>query len=221
MSLIKSFFILVLILFVVAIAGIYSGFYNVAATAPHLGITEWVLETTMERSVEARAKKIEVPEISSKTMIAKGARSYGEMCASCHGAPGKSPSYIAEGLYPKPPDFGKNFTNPEPAELFWITKNGIKDTGMPAFGPTHEDEALWEVVAFMNKLPDMSEDQYKKLKSEAGSMGGHDGHDHDHGDSGHDEKEGDNHHNDKKKELDTDKGNENVHIHKDGKKHEH
>lgn len=219
MSLIKSFFILVLILVVVAIAGIYSGFYNVAATAPHFGITEWVLETTMERSVEARAKKIEAPVISDQTIIAKGARSYGEMCASCHGEPGNSPSYIAEGLYPKPPDFGKNFTNPKPAELFWITKNGIKDTGMPAFGPTHDDEDLWEVVAFMNKLPDMSEDEYKKLKSKAETMGGHDGHDHDHGNGGHDKNKEDNHHSEEKKK--SDKRDEDVHIHKDGKKHVH
>lgn len=219
MSLIKSIVILAVIIFIVAAAGIYSGFYNVAATAPHFGITEWVLETTMERSVEARAKKIEVPDLSDQTTIAKGARSYGEMCASCHGAPGKSPSYIAEGLYPKPPDFGKNFANPEPAELFWITKNGIKDTGMPAFGPTHEDKDLWEVVAFMNMLPDMSEDGYKKLKSKAKTMGGHDGHDHDHGHGGHDEKEEDNHHSEEKRKSDNQ--DEDVHIHKDGKKHVH
>ncbi len=219
MSFIKSIAVLIIILFVVAIAGIYSGFYNVAATVPHTGITEWVLETTLERSVEVRAKKIEVPDINNEATISKGARSYGEMCASCHGEPGNSPSYIAEGLYPKPPNFGKNFRNPNPAEIFWITKNGIKDTGMPAFGPTHEDEDLWEVVAFMNKLPDMSEVEYKKLKTEARSMGSGDGHGHDHGDGDHSEKEDDNHHNEEKKKVD--KQDEDVHIHKDGKEHVH
>lgn len=207
MSLIKGFIIIVILISVLVITGVYSGFYNVAATAPHGEITEWVLETTMERSVKARSKNIEVPDISSNSMIAKGARSYGQMCVSCHGGPGESASYIAEGLYPKPPDFGKNFKNPIPAELFWITKNGIKDTGMPAFGPTHEDGALWEVVAFMNRLPDMSEEQYNKLKSEAKSIGGHTGHDH----GSHN---ADNENNKKYKD-------ENVHIHDERKKHVH
>jgi mono/diheme cytochrome c family protein len=46
------------------------------------------------------------------------------------------------------------------AELFWIVKNGIKMTGMPAFGPTHGDEDLWAIVAIMKELPELSEEAY-------------------------------------------------------------
>ena len=64
------------------------------------------------------------------------------MCVVCHGAPGKEPSYIRQGLRPEPPNLAESSKRWGGAELFWIIKNGIKMTGMPAFGPTHQDEEI-------------------------------------------------------------------------------
>ncbi len=54
------------------------------------------------------------------------------------------------------------------SETFWILKNGIKMTGMPAFGPTHDDEVPWRIVGLWRRLPGMKPDQYMKLIESAG-----------------------------------------------------
>ena len=54
-----------------------------------------------------------------------------------------------------------------PAEQFWVVKHGLKMTGMPAWGVTHDDELLWDVVAFLRKLPELSADQYRALVESA------------------------------------------------------
>jgi mono/diheme cytochrome c family protein len=50
-----------------------------------------------------------------------------------------------------------------PAEQFWVVKHGVKMTGMPAWGVTHDDELLWDVVAFVRKLPELTPEQYETL----------------------------------------------------------
>lgn len=75
-------------------------------------------------------------------------------------------------MYPKPPPLtgaSKRFT---PGELFWILKYGIKMTGMPAWGD-HSDDDLWNAAAFLEKLPDMTPDDYQRLKAVAEAAGGH------------------------------------------------
>jgi mono/diheme cytochrome c family protein len=68
-------------------------------------------------------------------------------------------------IYPSPPDL----TDPEvvarwsDVELFWLLKHGIKDTGMMAVGPTHSDEDIWGVTAFVRQLPEMTAEQYSAL----------------------------------------------------------
>ena len=60
-----------------------------------------------------------------------------------------------------------------PAELFWVTKHGIRMTGMPAWGATHDDDALWPVVAFMTALPQLDGVGYKTLLEKADGIGHH------------------------------------------------
>jgi len=49
------------------------------------------------------------------------------------------------------------------AEIYWIVKHGIKLTGMPAFGPTHDENELWGLVAIVKEIPRMSPEQYRQL----------------------------------------------------------
>ena len=53
------------------------------------------------------------------------------------------------------------------AEQFWIVKHGVKMTGMPAWGVTHDDELLWDVVAFVRKLPELTPEQYETMVKNA------------------------------------------------------
>ena len=163
---------------------IYLGVYNFAADVPHTQPIYWLLEMARERSIEVRAKSITVPnDLSEPKRIASGAGQYAEMCASCHLAPGMKRTEIARGLYPRAPELRRR-KHSDPAEDFWVVKHGIKMTGMPAWGVTHGDELLWDVVAFLRKLPDLTAEQYQAFVKSAPSHdemmqemeGGHAGH---------------------------------------------
>ena len=89
------------------------------------------------------------------------------MCVTCHGAPGVDASEAGEGLNPPAPDLttGKVQKRTD-GELFWLVQSGIRMTGMPAFGPTHKDEEIWKIVAFLRRLPALSPDEARELKTE-------------------------------------------------------
>ena len=142
---------------------VYSGFYDVAATARHSSVVEWTLETISERSVRRRAGELPAPLPADSAALLHGFEHYRIMCEVCHGGVGGERSEIAQGLNPRPPRLARAAGQWTDAELFWITKHGIKATGMPAFGATHDDAALLQIVAVVRRLPDMSEAEYRAL----------------------------------------------------------
>jgi len=158
-----------LIVIAVLIIGFYlfliSGFYNVSAMVPHNKLTLKIINTLKDNSIEHRSKDIIAPDNLNDTSLVKlGFAHYNEMCVTCHGAPGISNSEIGKGLYPHPPNLAHSAKEMPPSELFWITKNGIKLTGMPSFGKTHSDNKIWAIVAFMEKLPTMTKEQYLEMQ---------------------------------------------------------
>jgi len=139
---------------------LYVGFYNIAADAPHSRPVYALLESLRDRSIAVRTGSIAVPgDLGSPTRIATGAGLYGEMCQSCHLAPGVAPTEIAQGLYPAAPQLAKD-NDLSPAEQFWVIKHGVKLTAMPAWGKTHPDDLIWDMVAFLRKMPAMTPQQY-------------------------------------------------------------
>ena len=166
-----------------AIGFAYSGLYDVGASSSHSGFVNWLLSTTSHASVERRARDIEVPNLESEQLQLAGANDFNSMCAGCHGAPGQDPEAMGQGLNPPAPDIAISAANMTAAELFWVTKNGIKMTGMPAWGATHDDDAIWPVVALMKKLPDLDAAGYQAFLANAEGFGHHaenaadDGHD--------------------------------------------
>ncbi len=167
MKIIGGMIIILIIEALVALGIIYSGHYNVSALHPDSGVVFWVLDTTRERSVKAHAAKVQVPVNFAALSSKKGFVHYNSMCIICHGAPGVKASEINKGLNPRPPDLREAGAEGAPNELFWIVKNGIKMTGMPAFGPTHTDEQIWFIVAFLKKLPGISAQQYRAMAKKA------------------------------------------------------
>ena len=156
-----------LVLIGAAAVGIYAGLYNIAADVPHTQPVYWLLETVRDRSVEARARDIVVPnDLKDPNRISRGAGQYADMCSGCHLAPGMKRTEISQGLYPRAPELRRK-TTLTPAEQFWVVKHGIKMTGMPAWGVTHDDDLLWDVVAFVRKLPELTPEQYETLVKNA------------------------------------------------------
>ena len=124
----------------------------------------------------ANATRAAVPAhaASEDTVSPRGAVAYQAMCVGCHGAPGIARSEIGSDMTPRPPDLSQVAPRWSDRELFWIVKHGLRLAGMPAFGPTHGDDALWEVVGFVRTLPTLSAREYARL---AGTP--EPGHDHD------------------------------------------
>lgn len=149
----------------VGVAYIYAGLYDIAADKPHWPITTKILETLRERSIEIRAADIEVPELENPRLVLQGAGEYAAMCRDCHSAPGADDSAIRLGLYPKPPDLSEVRIDPRIA--FWVIKHGIKMTGMPAWGRSHDDDKLWAIVAFIKRLPEMTPQEYEDIVAKA------------------------------------------------------
>jgi mono/diheme cytochrome c family protein len=156
-----------IILFMVAgAAGVFwFGAYDISATDQHLGPTYWALDTGMRRSVKRRAADIAVPDLKNPNMIGRGLALYRSHCAQCHGAPGVAPEPFALGMTPVPANLAHTAREWPPAELFWVVREGIKMTGMPAWKFRMSDEDLWAVVAFLVEMPRLSPAQYKALKS--------------------------------------------------------
>ena len=179
-------------LVVLALAGLvtlYAGWYDVSATSGHTGVTEWALGTLQHNSISARAGDLEVTLPTDTASLEHGYEHYDAMCVSCHGAPGVERGETGEGMTPTPPDLAEEAGEWSDAELFWITRHGIKLAGMPAFGPTHSDEEIAMIAAFVRRLPEMTPEEYAgwgtpDTAASDSASGGHshsgDGHQHQH-----------------------------------------
>lgn len=156
------------------------GIYNVAADVPHWQVTEKLIQVARERSIIVRSRDIAVPkDLDRPDRIRAGAGLYDEMCVSCHLAPAVGDSEMQRGLYPKPPAFPETGVS-APSGAFWAIKHGVKMTAMPAWGQSHTDDQIWDMVAFLMRLKGMSEADYKALVASA-APDDDDGHHHVHG----------------------------------------
>lgn len=156
--------IILAVMVVGALVFAWSGSYDIAATSPHWKITSLFIGMLRERSIEARSDGINVPNLDDPKFENTAFPHYHEMCRLCHGAPGYEAEEFAKGLYPAPPGMtsGRIQETSSDSEIYWIVKHGIKMTGMPAFGPTHEEEILWGLAAIAKKIPRMPPEQYRK-----------------------------------------------------------
>jgi mono/diheme cytochrome c family protein len=139
------------------------GFYNIAASEQDNGLVAWALQHVREASIERHATAAAPGSLEDPGLIRAGAHAFLERgCVNCHGGPGVTWAKFSEGLNPGPPDLKDVVGGEAPAELFWVIKNGIRMTGMPSFGATGvSDQEIWSVVAFLKKLPTVSDSDFK------------------------------------------------------------
>ena len=199
MNFIKHAIITLLTLFVIGCLAFWalalSGRMNVSAEGTHWPITDRLLETVRVNSVARRASDFspDLPDLVDTDLLYEAVVGFEDMCAACHTPPGGSPTALARGLNPPAIDLTEAARKRSPAELFWVTKHGIRMTGMPAWGPTHSEEELTPVVALITRFPDFADHDYENLLAaarEAGVEHHHhhhdDEHEHDHPDHDHD-----------------------------------
>lgn len=151
----------------VAATVVYGGLYNVAATERHFQPIHTMLEKAMRQSVRLRARSIEEPPLEDERMQLRGAGCFRAKCEQCHGAPGVAQGDIGKSMQPLPGPLVDARKHWRARELYWVTRHGIKMSGMPAWEFRLTDAELWSVVAFMQRLPDLNAQQYAGLMAQA------------------------------------------------------
>jgi len=141
----------------------FGGFYSVAGTQEDFAPVKWALVHVRTASIGHHATDTPPANLGDAATVQAGAKAYVALgCTNCHGGPGTDWAKFSEGLRPDPPDLKDVAPARTPAELFWVIKNGINMTGMPSFGLAGaKDEDLWKVVAFLKKLPEVKDEEFK------------------------------------------------------------
>lgn len=184
MKLVKWLLLMGIVALLTGFTFIYTSIYPMGADVPHNRMTYWLLETLREQSVARASADIRVPDLSSPDLLLSGGPDYNDMCAQCHLKPGTNKSDMSIGLYPSPPNLSLEIDvrastydvgdTASAQRQFWIIKHGIKASGMPAWGPTHDDQRIWAMVAFIQKLPTLTPEQYQILTArESGETAHH------------------------------------------------
>ena len=140
-----------------------SGIVPIKASSGHWAITAWFLNFSMERSVDTHTLGMDAPPLDDPALILKGATHYDLGCSACHGHPSLKQPRIAARMTPHPPYLPDVIHNWDAPELFYVVKHGVKFTGMPAWPAQHRDDEVWAVTAFLQRFPEMSADEYRRL----------------------------------------------------------
>ena len=123
------------------------------------GRLETVVSDHARRFLVQRASRNGVPSppADMKARVRDGEVLYGLDCGMCHGSDGRGQTAMGRWMYPRAADLTREETQSySDPELFWIIQNGIRLTGMPAFGKVESDERIWSLVSYLRTLHDKS-----------------------------------------------------------------
>jgi mono/diheme cytochrome c family protein len=130
-------------------------------------IESFVARRIRDLAVPREAKQAQNPVAVSKEVLSEAMTHFADHCAICHANDGSGDTSIGKGLYPKPPDMRLPETQRlTDGELFYIIHNGIRLTGMPAFGQEAvPDLDSWKLVHFIRQLPKITAEELEKMKT--------------------------------------------------------
>ena len=159
---------IVLLVLVVAIGLLAAA----AASVLHDGLSARAQPSALETAIAAVMRKLAMPSsardaknpLTNTPEAQRDARlHFADHCAICHGNDGSGETAMASGMYPKPPDLRAAQTQERSdGEIFWIIENGVRLTGMPAFGGSDQHgngEDSWKLVHFIRHLPALTPEE--------------------------------------------------------------
>lgn len=131
-----------------------------------------VMEAFMARTmrglaIPSKAKNMKNPLPATQENIQAGLEHFADHCATCHANNGSGDTMFGRGLYPKPPDMRTGHTQGmTDGEIYYTIQNGIRLTGMPAFGenPSDDDQVTWQLVHFIRHVPALSKEELESMK---------------------------------------------------------
>jgi mono/diheme cytochrome c family protein len=148
----------------IPMVAIYTGSINMGASQEPNRLEKVIGTMAWENCMRTHASDAKNPYGNDAKALQAGLGHYQENCVVCHAAPGLESSEIAKGMNPAPPMLD-DVEDMNDGHLFWLIKNGIRMTGMPAFGSTHSDDEIWEMVGFVRHLTKLTPQEREMLQS--------------------------------------------------------
>jgi mono/diheme cytochrome c family protein len=142
---------------------VHAGF----STRDKPSVIEASLATSMrELAIPSRYKALKNPVAVTQGNLHEAMAHWADHCAVCHANNGSGDTMFGKTLYPRPPDMRQGDTQQmSDGELYYTIKNGVRLSGMPAFGePGDDDLASWKLVAFIRHLPSLKQDQEMEME---------------------------------------------------------
>ena len=176
MKIFKAIALVVVVLVIGAVAYgtilIRRGF---SATAEPSALEKVVARSVRNMAIPVRARNEQNPwkALDTADNEKEARHHFADHCATCHANDGSGQEEMGQGLYPKPPDMRLPATqNLTDGELYYIIENGVRLTGMPAWGDPHpsgdarddRDEDSWLLVNFIRHLPHLTTDELKDME---------------------------------------------------------
>lgn len=125
-----------------------------------------VAGTLRSWAIPSDAREARNPVPAGPQAIAAGLAHWADHCAVCHANDGSGKTEMGRGLYPRPPDMRRGGTQRlTDGELFWIIENGVRLTGMPAWGGEGSAEGSWQLVHFIRHLPDLTAEEKERMET--------------------------------------------------------
>jgi mono/diheme cytochrome c family protein len=129
----------------------------------------WAAKTSLHATLRRSAPRTTNPLAETGENLAAGIKLYAQNCAVCHGDASAKPTNVANGLYQKPPQLGKDGVEDDPDGVtYWKLVHGIRWTGMPAFGKSLNETQIWQLTLFlknMDKLPPQANRLWHAVKA--------------------------------------------------------
>ncbi len=146
-----------------------------AVSLLHDGVSSRATPTALEVMLARKARHMAIPksarELQNKVAdtpenLRDARLHFADHCAICHANDGSCDTPFGRHLYPKPPDLRREQTQKlADGELFWIIENGVRFTGMPAFGGAHgSEEDSWKLVRFIRHLPQLTAEERMEME---------------------------------------------------------
>lgn len=125
-----------------------------------------IARTLRSWAIPSEAREATNPIPASPRVLAAGLAHFADHCASCHGNDGSGQTAIGRNLYPRAPDMRASATQGlRDGELFYIIENGVRLTGMPAWGGAGSAEGSWHLVHFIRHLPRLTAEEKAQMES--------------------------------------------------------
>jgi mono/diheme cytochrome c family protein len=163
-----KYFVLLMILIGILSTGVYILSRGFSARDEPTATEAFIARRLRHLAVPRNARGLANPVQAGPEVLSRAMAHFADHCASCHGNDGRGGTLIGRGLYPKPPDMTAAATQQlTDGELYYIIENGVRFTGMPAFGEdagSDRNTESWDLVHFIRRLPSITDDEVTAMK---------------------------------------------------------